>query len=133
MRLGRLAERTMSMADDEQNTSGAFSRLVQDYIGQLRATTENLTQWGGRLPPLPGPLALPGALSSAQITSITDGIAAQRRSIGVLQAQLSAFDEQLAMLENILGPLAEWSRAWADLEQQFLNMGQGPQTGGKAS
>jgi hypothetical protein len=132
MRLGRLAERTTPMADDEQNTSGAFSRLVQDYIGQLRATTENLTQWGGRLPPVPGPLAMPGALSAAQIKSIADGIADQRRSIEALQAQLSSFDEQLAVLENILGPLAEWSRAWADLEQQFLNRSQGPQTGGKA-
>ena len=121
------------MADDEQDTSGTFSRLVQDYIGQLRATTESLTKWGGQLPPIPGPLTLPGALSAAQITSITDGIAAQRRSIKALKAQLSLFDEQLAVLENILGPLAEWSRAWADLEQQLLNRGQRPETGGQAS
>jgi len=26
------------------------------------------------------------------------------------------------MLEQILGPLAEWSRTWADLGQRLLNM-----------
>jgi hypothetical protein len=36
-------------------------------------------------------------------------IAAQRRSIDALKAQLSSFDEQLAVLEQVLGPLAEWS------------------------
>jgi hypothetical protein len=55
--------------------------------------------------------------------SITDSIAAQRRSIEALQAQLSSFDEQLAVLENIISPLAQWSSTWADLEQQLLNMG----------
>jgi hypothetical protein len=55
------------------------------------------------------------------VASITDGIAAQRRSIEALQAQLSSFDEQLAVLEQLLGPLAQWSRTWADLEQRMLH------------
>jgi hypothetical protein len=114
------------MADDEQNTSGAVPRMVQDSIGQLRSATErleDLTRSGGHLPPVHGTTGLPGALSEAQMTSITDAIAAQRRSIESLKAQLSAFDEQLAVLEGILGPLAQWSSTWADLEQQLLNMG----------
>ena len=60
------------------------------------------------------------------VARIEDSIAAQRRSIAALQAQLSSFDEQLAVLEQILGPLAEWSRTWADLEQRLLNMGRRP-------
>ena len=64
------------------------------------------------------------------MSSITDSIAAQRRSIEALKTQLSSFDEQLAVLENILGPLAEWSRTWADLEQRILNMGPRPEAGG---
>jgi hypothetical protein len=32
-------------------------------------------------------------------------------------------------MEQILGPLAEWSRTWADLEQRLLNMGRRPQAG----
>ena len=50
------------------------------------------------------------------MTAITDSIAAQRRSIAALQAQLSSFDEQLAVLESMLGPLAQWSKSWAGVE-----------------
>ena len=78
--------------------------------------------------PFPPP-ALPGAISAAQMASITNSIAAQRRSIKALQAQLSSFDEQLAALESFLSPLAQWSRSWADLEQQFLNLGRKPEAG----
>ena len=51
----------------------------------------------------------------------------RRRSVETLKAQLSSFDEQLAVMEQILGPLAEWSRTWADLEQRLLNMGPRPE------
>jgi hypothetical protein len=63
------------------------------------------------------------------MTSITDSIAAQRRSIEALKTQLSSYDEQLAVLEQALGPFAEWSRTWAKFEQQVLNMGQKPASG----
>jgi hypothetical protein len=86
--------------------------------------------FGERLPPDRGPLLLPGTLSAAQVTSIPDSVAAQRRSIEALKAQLSAFDEQLAVLEQILGPFAEWSRSWADLEKQLVNMRRSPQAEG---
>jgi hypothetical protein len=120
------------MADDERGTSGAVPGMVADFMSQLRAATErleDLTRPGGRLPSAPGAFALPGALSAQQIASVTDSIAAQRRSIEALKAQLSAFDEQLAVLENMLGPLAQWSKTWADVEQRLLNMGSGPKTG----
>jgi len=111
------------MADDEQSTPGMMSGLVQDFIAQLRAVTEGLEDlagFGGRRPPAPGEFPLPGALSAAQLASIASSVAAQRRSIEALKAQLSSFDEQLAVLEQILGPLAEWSRTWAELEQRLL-------------
>ena len=38
-----------------------------------------------------------------------------------MQAQLRAFDEQLAMLQEILGPLAEWSKTWAEFEALAMN------------
>ena len=115
------------MADDEQGTSGSFPAWVQEFIGQLRAAAEKA---GGSIPARqasPGALPLPGGLSAAQMASITDSIAAQRRSIEALKTQLSAFDEQLAVLENLLGPLAQWSKKWADLEQRLLNMGPRPE------
>ena len=121
------------MADDEQSTSSMFSGLTQVYVAQLRAVIEgleNLAGGGGRLPAARSALLLPGALSAAQVTSIADSVAAQRRSIEALKAQLSAFDEQLAVLEQILGPLAEWSRTWADLEGQLVAMPRRPEAEG---
>jgi hypothetical protein len=124
------------MADDEQSTSGMVSGLAQVFVSQLRAVTEgleNLAGFGERPPSDRGPFPLPGALSAAQVTSIADSVAAQRRSIEALKAQLSAFDEQLAVLEQILGPFAEWSRSWADLEKQLVNMRRMPEAEGSLS
>jgi hypothetical protein len=124
------------MAENEHTTSGLVPRLVGELMGQLRTATgrlEDLTRFGGGLPPAPGSLPLPGGLSATQMSSIADSITAQRRSIAALQAQLSSFDEQLEVLEQILGPLAQWSRAWADLEQRLLNMGRKPEAEGEAS
>jgi hypothetical protein len=127
-----LGRRAAPLADDEQSTSG----VLETYFAQLRAVTErlhNLAGAGLQLQPAPGSLPLPGALSAAQLASITDSIAAQRRSIAALKAQLSSFDEQLAALEQILGPLAQWGRMWAELEQRLLNLPRPPQTGGPPS
>ena len=120
------------MSDDEHSTSGMVPRLVQEFIAQLRASTErleDLARLGGRLPPTPGAYPLPGALSAAQTKALAESISAQRLSIKALKAQLSSFDEQLATLEQLLGPLAEWSRAWAGLEERLLNMGRKPESG----
>src|ERR1022692_3402480 len=116
------------MADEEQGKSSLGSGLLQDFVAQLRGITEGLeglAGFGDRLPSVPGGLPLPGALSAAQLTSVADAIAAQRQSIGALKAQLSSFDEQLAVLERVLGPLAEWSSKWAELEDRLLHVGRG--------
>jgi hypothetical protein len=110
------------MADDEQSTSVAVPALVQEFIAQLRTVAEQAAGPHPARQTSPGTPALPGGLSAAQMASITDSIAAQRRSIEALKTQLSSFDEQLAMLESILGPLAQWSKTWAHLEQRLLNM-----------
>ena len=117
------------MADDEQSTSGMVSGLVQDFIAQLRAVTEGLEDlagFGARRPLARGTFPLPGALSAAQLTAVSGSVTAQRRSIEALKAQLSSFDEQLAVLEQILSPLTEWSRTWAELEERLLKMSRGP-------
>ena len=124
------------MPDDQQSTPGMVPGLVQAFTAQLRAVTqglEDLAGLGQHLPSAPGALPLPGALSAAQMASIADSIAAQRRSIEALQAQLSSFDEQLAALEQILGPLAQWSSTWAELEKRMMTMGRGPESPGPAS
>jgi len=112
---------------DDQNTSDLFASLMQPWIVQLRLITERLagmTRLGESalsqpLRSLQG-LPLPGVLSAAQLDSFVRGLAAQRSSIAALQAQLAAFDEQLAALEGMVGPLAEWSKTWAEFERLML-------------
>jgi hypothetical protein len=117
------------MTDDEQNISGMVPGLARDFIAQLRAVTEGMEElagFGALRQLAPGRFPLPGALSAAQLTAISGSVAAQRRSIEALKAQLSSFDEQLAVLEQILSPLTEWSRTWADAEERLLHMGGRP-------
>jgi hypothetical protein len=118
------------MADDEKSTPGSVPAMIGEFLGQLRAAAEKAGVPQPARPGSSGMPALPGALSAAQMTAITDSIAAQRRSIAALQAQLSSFDEQLAVLESMLGPLAQWSKTWADVEQRFLGIGTGPKADG---
>jgi uncharacterized coiled-coil protein SlyX len=117
---------------DEEKSSGPAPGPIQEFASQLRRITEKLEGMTGlsgslpsqpTVPTLPG-LPLPGAISAAQLQSIASGVMAQRRSIQALQAQLTAFDEQLAVLEGILGPLAQWSRTWAEFEGLLTNVHQ---------
>ena len=118
---------------DNENTSDVFASLVQPWIVQLRMVTERLagmTRLGESalsqpLRSLQG-LPLPGVLSAAQLDAFARGLAAQRASIAALQAQLAAFDEQLAALEAMVGPLAEWSKTWAEFERLVMNPGRDP-------
>ena len=61
-----------------------------------------------------------------QLNLIASSAASQRQGIAAMQAQLRVLDEQLAMLEQILGPLAEWSKAWAQFEGLVLPARPGP-------
>jgi len=98
---------------DNENASDVFARLMQPWIGQLRRITERLagmTRLGESVlwQPLRSLQGLPqhGVLFTAQLDSFARGLAAQRSSIAALQAHLAAFDEQLAALEGMVGPLA---------------------------
>ena len=113
---------------DEQNTAVGFAGLIQLWTIQLRRITEGLAGMTGLSESVLSPsvqsmqgLPHPGALSAAQLNVLASSVAAQRQSIAAMQAQLGVFDEQLAMLEGILGPLAEWSTAWAEFEGLVMN------------
>ena len=113
---------------DEENVPDGFASLFQPWIVQLRTITEGLAGMTGLsesvlsqpVQSLQG-LPHPGALSAAQLNLIASSVAAQRQSIAAMQAQLRAFDEQLAMLQEILGPLTEWSKTWAEFEALAMN------------
>jgi len=57
---------------------------------------------------------------AAQLNLLASSVASQRQGIAAMQAQLWVLDEQLAMLEQILGPLAEWGKTWAQFEGLVL-------------
>ena len=112
---------------DPQKTAVGFARLIQLWTIQLRRITGGLTGVAGlsesvlaqSVQSLQG-LPHPGALSAAQLNLIASSVASQRQGIAATQAQLRVLDEQLAILEQILGPLAEWSKAWAQFEGLVL-------------
>jgi len=125
------------MADEQKSTSGGLPNLMQEFIAQLRGAVERLEDLTGVSPSIPSMPSLPslpglrtwpapGAFSAAQLKSIATSVSAQRRSIEALRTQLTAFDEQLAVLESIIEPLAEWSKTWADLEERLMKLGRGP-------
>ena len=108
---------------DPHGTPAGFARLIQLWTMQLRRITEGLAGMTGlsesvltqSVQSLQG-LPHPGALSAAQLNLTASSVASQRQVIAAMQAQLRVLDEQLAMLEGILGPLAEWSKTWAQFE-----------------
>jgi hypothetical protein len=65
-------------------------------------------------------MSRPGALSSSQMSGLSSAIRAQRKTIEALQAQLVAFDEQLAVLEQLIEPLTRLADSWASLERGVL-------------
>jgi len=117
---------------DNERTPDFFADLMQPWIAQLRMITDTLAGMTTRsqsdtpqlLRSLQG-LSLPGTLSAAQLDSFARGVAAQRSSIAALQNQLTVFDDQLATMETMIGPLAEWSKAWAEFERVVMNPGPG--------
>ena len=118
---------------DEHSAPGGFPGLIQPWTARLRKITEELAGMTGlseslfaQPVPLLQDLPLPGAISAAQLNAVSSALAAQRSSIAALQAQLTAFDEQLEALEGILGPLAEWSKKWAEFERLVTKARRGP-------
>ena len=122
---------------DQQNISAGFAGLIQLWTSQVRRITQGLADMGGLsesvltqpVPLLQG-LPHPGALSAAQLNVIASSVASQRQSIAAMQAQLRTFDEQLAILEGILGPLAEWGNTWAEFEGLVMNVRRDPRPEG---
>ena len=118
---------------DEQHTAAGLAGLIQLWTVQLRRITEGLTGIAGLsesglsqfVQSLQG-LPHPGALSAAQLSLIASSVTSQRQGIAAMQAQLKVLDEQLAMLEQILGPLTEWGKTWAQFEGLVLPARRGP-------
>lgn len=104
----------------------AADRLMSGWTGSGRAGRTGPDDTG---PSAPGPLLPPATLSAAQLQVLLDDLAARRTQVQALRTQLKIFDDQLAALETSLGPLREWTRAWAGTERALTDLWRLPPTG----
>jgi prefoldin subunit 5 len=58
---------------------------------------------------------------TAEFDVLLEEIRAQRLTVAALQAELSAFDHQLEVLEKSLAPLASWAHQWTRLRQSLTD------------
>jgi hypothetical protein len=111
------------MADESE--PGSVNPL-SGVVSGLRGVAENVVRAAGavnplgEMPALPEVATHPGAMSAAQLGAIRSALQAQRDAVGAMQSQLTAFDEQLQVLQRLLVPLAEWSATWARLEERVV-------------
>lgn len=111
------------MADEPDQPS---TNPISGVVSGLRGVAENVVRAAGavnplgELPALPDVATHPGAMSAAQLGAIRSALQAQRDAVGAMQSQLTAFDEQLQVLQRLLVPLAEWSATWARLEERVV-------------
>ncbi|MFC4944123.1 hypothetical protein [Pseudonocardia sp. GCM10023141] len=117
---------------NDQTAGSGGGMPSPDMVEQIRSLLGRLAELPGQVTGglgqaaggLPG-ITRPGALSAAQMSSLTSAITAQRSTIAALQAQLIAFDEQLAVLEQLVDPLSKLAGTWASVERGILGGGHG--------
>jgi hypothetical protein len=69
---------------------------------------------GGDMPRLP---SLPATFSAEKVQALLDDLVDRRSQVRALRDSLTAFDEQLALLEAGLRPMLEWTKGWGELEK----------------
>lgn len=117
---------------------------VDVFLDRTRALTELMANVGGETlgrVPEPVPSAVNRMLSSlrqlaeqappltAELDVLMEEVHAKRLSIQALQAELSALDHQLEVLERSLAPVESWSRSWRRLQHSLaetLNLPEEP-------
>jgi len=57
------------------------------------------------------------AAPTAHLDAFLQELRAKRALIGALQMQLTAFEQQMDMLEQALKPLQEWGRQWSTVQE----------------
>jgi hypothetical protein len=108
-------------------------------VSGLRGMAENVLRAAGPLNPLGDMPALPevathpGAMSAAQLGAIRSALKAQRDAVAAMQSHLTAFDEQLQVLQRLLVPMAEWSATWARLEERVIPQSSSTETSAESS
>ena len=108
-------------ADDGPERPTDLLGQLQDVVGRIGSVAGHLPGVSSvveQLPALPH-VPLPGALSSAQVEAVVSAFRAQRATIAATRISLDAFEQQLVVLEEMLGPLQSVTRQWAAVERHL--------------
>lgn len=111
----------------------AADRLVSAWTtaaGSVPGAAGALPGTAGKQPAVPALPALPATLSTEKVQGVLDDLADRRAQVAALRDSLTAFDEQLGMLEAGLRPVLEWTKSWADLEKSISEFWRLPGSGG---
>ena len=125
------------MADEsDENRRGLLQSAMDEFLDGTRSVARLVGSVGsGALGAMPEPLpsTVTRMLSSLQqlidqAPPITDELEiliqelhAKRLTVKALQAELSAFDHQLDVLERSLMPMESWVRQWSRLRQSLTD------------
>ena len=122
------------MTDQETHRYGLLQSALEELLERTRDVANLVGSVGsGALGALPEPV--PATLSrmmkslqqlieqapafTAEFDVLIEELHAQRLTVQALQAELSAFDHQLDVLEKSLAPLENWTHQWTRLRQSL--------------
>ena len=88
--------------------SGALGALPEPVPANVSRMMESLQQLVEQAPAF-----------TAEFNVLIEELHAQRLTVQALQAELSAFDHQLDVLERSLAPLENWTHQWTWLRQSL--------------
>lgn len=118
----------------EPRRYGLLQSAVQEFLERTRAVANLVSSvGGGALGATPEPvratvtrmlLSLQQLVEqappiTAEFDILVQEIHAKRLTVQALQAELSAFDQQLDVLERSLAPLEVWTRQWTQLRDSL--------------
>lgn len=124
----------MNATQENDQRHGVLQAAVDVFLDRTRAVTELMASAGsgalGRVPE-PVPSAVTRMLSSlrelaeqappitAELSVLIEEVHAKRISIQALQAELTALDHQLEILERALAPVEMWNKNWERLQHSL--------------
>ena len=118
----------------ETHRNGLLQSAMDEFIARTRAVANLVGSVGsGALGAMPEPVPTTvtrmlkslqqlidqAPLFTAEFDVLVEELHAQRLTVQALQAELTAFDHQLEVIEKSLAPLESWAHQWTRLRQSL--------------
>jgi len=118
----------------ETHRNGLLQSAMDEFIARTRAVANLVGSVGsGALGAMPEPVPTTvtrmlkslqqlidqGPPFTAEFDVLVEELHAQRLTVQALQAELTAFDHQLEVIEKSLAPLESWAHQWTRLRQSL--------------